>query len=262
MKGRRPFCYTGCDMFYLFYGTESEKARARMHEILEGAKKKRPDAEIFRVEGAGFHEGMIDEWTGGMGLFERKMIVVLDKVFENKDAAEALAARAEALAASENMILILEGKIDKKTLGRLEKHAFKAEVYDEKKEAPRFGAAPAGGGGNAFNIFFLTDALGARDKKSLWSLYCKSQLSGVVPEEVSGILFWQLKAMRLASPPLADAKSTGLNPFVFNKAKTYARNFSSKELDLLSSRLVASYHDAHRGLNDFSVELEKFVLSL
>jgi len=251
-------------MFYLFYGTESEKARARMHAVLEGAKKKRPDAEIFRVEGTQFQEGMIDEWTGGMGLFERKMIVVLDKVFENKEAAEALSSRAEALGASENMILILEGKIDKKTLTKLEKHAFKAEAFvEEKTDDRKFGMGTA----NPlklkdFNIFSLTDALGSRDKKSLWALYCKSQFHNVPPEEVSGILFWQVKAMRLASPPLADAKSTGLNPFVFNKAKGYARNFTAIELEKMSSEIVSAYHDAHRGIGDLSARLEKFTLTL
>ena len=257
-------------MFYLFYGTESEKARARMHAVLDGAKKKRPDAEVFRVEGSQFQEGMIDEWTGGMGLFERKMIVVLDKVFENKEAAEALASRAEALGASENMILILEGKLDKKTLTKLEKYAYKTEAFvEEKTDDRKFGLGPGlgkGGSGSLslkdFNIFSLTDAFGARDKKQLFALYSKSQFFGVPPEEVSGILFWQLKAMRLAFSPLADAKSTGLNPFVFNKARGYAKNFSAKELNDLSSKLISSYHDAHRGLCDFSVELEKLALML
>ncbi len=256
-------------MYYLFYGTETEKARARMHEILEGGKKKRPDAEIFRIEATGFQEGMIDEWTGGMGLFERKIIVVLDRVFENKEAAETIVARAEALGATENLIIILEGKLDKKTADKLAKFAFKSEAFEEKKEARQFGLGPGQGKGGSgklslkdFNIFSLTDALGARDRKSLWALFVKSQFHEVAAEEISGILFWQAKAMLLAAEQGADAKSTGLNPFVFQKAKSYAKNFSPKELRDLSSKLVSMYHDAHRGLADFPVAIERLALSL
>jgi hypothetical protein len=253
-------------MYYLFYGTDAAKARARMHEILEAGKKKRPDAEVFRVEGAGFQAGMIDEWAGGMGLFERKMIVILDRVFENKEAGEEIAGRAEALGASENMILILEGKLDKKTLTKLEKFAHKAEAFDEPKEAGRFMAARTGGGmapaGKDFNIFALTDALGARNRPLLWALFVKSQFREIAAEEISGVLFWQAKAMLLAGEPDATAASTGLSPYVFGKAKNYARNYSPKELRDLSSKLVSIYHDAHRGIHDFPIALERLALSL
>ncbi len=263
----RGFCYTVIAMYYLFHGTDAAKARARMHDILEAGKKKRPDAEVFRVEGAGFQAGMIDEWSGGMGLFERKMIVVLDRAFENKEAAEAILDRAEALGASENMILILEGKLDKKSLAKLEKFAHKAEAFDEPKaDGGRFMAVKSGGGmsalGKDFNIFALTDALGARDRRQLWALFAKSQFREIAAEEISGVLFWQAKAMLLAGEEGATAASTGLSPFVFGKAKNYAKNYSPKELRELSSRLVSIYHDAHRGLHDFPIALERLALSI
>jgi len=249
-------------MFYLFYGTDAARARARMHEILEAGKKKRPDAEIFRVEGSAFQAGMIDEWSGGMGLFERKLIVVLDRAFENKEAAEAIVDRAEALGASENMILILEGKLDKKTLTKLEKYAYKAEAFDEKKEPARSGGSGGAGSRGDFNVFALTDALGARDRKQLWALFAKSQFREIAPEEISGVLFWQAKAMLLAGEPDATPASTGLSPFVFGKSKNYAKNFSPKELRDLSLKLVSIYHDAHRGLGDFPIALERLALSI
>ncbi len=250
-------------MLYLFYGTDTAKARARMHEVLEGGKKKRPDAEVFRVESSAFQEGMIDEWSGGMGLFERKFIVILDRVFENKEAAEIIVARAEALGSSENLILILEGKLDKKSADKLTKHALKTELFEEKKEGRNFGMGAAGTlSSKDFNVFALTDALGARDRKQLWSLFVRSQFHDVPAEEISGVLFWQVKSMLLASEPGATVASSGLSPFVFQKSKQYAARYTPAELRSLSSRFIALYHDAHRGLADFPANLEKIALSI
>ena len=76
-------------MFYFFYGTDKDKARAKMNAVLSGAQKKRPDAEVFRVDAEKFTEGDLDGFLGGMGLFEKKYIVVLENIFEKKEIAEA-----------------------------------------------------------------------------------------------------------------------------------------------------------------------------
>ena len=73
-------------MYYLFYGTDTEKARAKMHEVLNGAKKKRPDAEVFTVESEQFSGAVVDSLVGGAGLFEKKYIVIFDRIFENEEA--------------------------------------------------------------------------------------------------------------------------------------------------------------------------------
>ena len=42
--------------------------------------------------------------------------------------------------------------------------------------------------GNEFNIFSLTDAVGARNKKEAWVLYQKALLAGVSAEEIFSFL--------------------------------------------------------------------------
>jgi hypothetical protein len=59
-----------------------------------------------------------------------------------------------------------------------------------------------------------------------------------------------------------DAKESGLNPFVYSKAKNYAKNFTLPELKKISSQLVKMYHQAHRGEVNFEMALEKFFLSI
>ena len=172
-------------------------------------------------------------------------------MFENSEAKDTVQDSLKDIAASDNVFVMLEGELDKKTLTKLEKHAYKVQEFtsrlnlDGKKEV--------------FNNFALTDALGKRDKKNLWVLYQKALMNGSVPEELHGILFWQVKSMLLAVGS-KSAEEAGLKPFVYNKAKGFARNYTHDELITLSRDLVTLYHDARRGIGDFGVRLEQWVL--
>jgi hypothetical protein len=112
-----------------------------------------------------------------------------------------------------------------------------------------------------FNIFSLTDAFGRRDKKNLWVLFQKAVESGAVPEEIHGILFWQLKSMLLAHA-CKSAAEAGVKPFVWSKARTFAKNWSEEELKNLSAKMVSLYHDAHRGIYEFPIALERLILTI
>jgi len=223
-------------MLYVFHGTDTDKARAHMHAVLEGAKKKRPDAEVFRVEAEQCTADRVEEFVGSMGLFERKIIAVLDRVMENKEAAAAVLARVEALQASDNLFLLIETKLDKKTLTSLEKHAYKVEAFAEAKAAgygSGYGAGSSGGGAGGrgdFNTFALADALARRDRKQLWSLLQKASFHEIPAEEICGILFWQVKALALASEAGSTPASSGLAPFAFSKAKSAASKFRPEDL--------------------------------
>ena len=76
----------------------------------------------------------------------------------------------------------------------------------------------------AFNIFALTDAMGARSKRDAWVLYQKALASGMVPEEVFYKLMWQLKTM-LTVKRTKSVSETDMKPFPYNKAKGFLKNF-------------------------------------
>ncbi len=247
-------------MLYFLHGTDKDSAREKARELLETLQTKKPDAAQFRLEPDKWSEGFFDELIGSQGLFEQKYIVFADKLFENTEAKEAILGRLKEIGESENIFIFLEGKTDKATLTKIEKRAAKVQVFEEKggeKEGGRAAAARP----KDFNIFSLTDAFGRRDKKNLWVLYQKSVENDVAPEEVHGILFWQLKSMMLADDA-KTAKEAGLAPFVFSKAKGFLNNFSSLELNNFSKKLVALYSDARRGAVEFDVALERFILNL
>ena len=133
-----------------------------------------------------------------------------------------------ALAASQNVFIFVEGALLKSPLGAFEKAGAQVQVFTAApKERP--------------NFFALADALAIRDRKRLWVLYVKAMPRGASPEELSGILFWKIK----------DMFSSGRSG-----------KFSSEEIQKLASKLVALYHDSHRGLVDFETGLERFILSV
>ena len=92
-------------------------------------------------------------------------------------------------------------------------------------------------------------------------LYQKTKIKNIPPEEVSGIIFWQLKVMfqALNSKSASEAE---LKPFVFNKTKGYLKNYSEAELKQMSSNLISIYHEARRGGLEFNLALEKFILEI
>ena len=238
-------------MLYFLYGTDTEKAREKARELLETLQKKKPDAAVFRIEPEKWGEVHLEELIGGQGLFSQKLVIFADKLFENEEARVAIEKNLEKIGTSENIFIFLERKVAKPFLLAIAEVAKKVQEFPsrEREKKPEF------------NIFSLTDAFGRRDKKKLWVLYQKALQTEAVPEEIHGILSWQLKSMLL----VAEAKTAGeagVAPFVFTKAKNFLKNYSVPELQTLSSKLVRMYHDAHRGIHDFEIALERLILTL
>ena len=237
-------------MIYLLYGNDTHTSRKKLHILLNGLFKKRPDAEYFHITSENMSEFSTEELISSQGLFEQKYIVVLDSLFENKDVKEELLSLLKDMQGAEHIFIFLEGKLDKKTTTKFEKYAEKIqECSKEEKKKERF------------NTFSLTDALGKRDKKNLWTLYQKAKVENIADEEIHGILFWQVKSMLLALQS-DNAKEAGLNPFVFSKSKGFLRNYSEDEVRSLSKKLITLSHDARRGVHEFDVALEQFILAI
>lgn len=112
-----------------------------------------------------------------------------------------------------------------------------------------------------FNIFALTDAIGARRKRDAWVLYQKALAAGMVAEEVFFKLVWQIKTMLIASAT-SSAIEADMKPFPYNKAKGFLRNFKPGELERLSQNLVLDYHKARRGEGEIETLVEKVLLRL
>ena len=199
-------------MLYLLHGTDTKKAREKLRSLVDKLLSKQPDAGYFRFDSDSFEADTLAEHISGQGLFSKRSIVVLDNVFVNTEAKELVLERVKDIADSENIFVLLEESLDKKTLGKLERYAEKAQVFDQQPTTNNQR--------QKFNIFSLTDALGNRDSRKLWTLYQRALRSGSVPEELHGILFWQVKAMLLVT----RGSTNGLKPFVISKARRFRYN--------------------------------------
>ena len=79
------------------------------------------------------------------------------------------------------------------------------------------------------------------------------------PEEIIGMLWWQLKALRLAKIT-RTAEEAGMKEYPYKKAKQSLGLFKDGEVEQLSHSLLELYHDAHQGKRDMDLALEEWVL--
>ena len=112
-----------------------------------------------------------------------------------------------------------------------------------------------------FNIFALTDALGARQRREAWILYQKALGAGLSAEEIFFKIVWQVKSMLIASRT-RNVGETDMKVFPYNKAKGFLKNFKSGELEKLSESLAVGYHRARRGEVEIETLVEKLLLGL
>ena len=246
-------------MFFLFYGTDGIKARAAAKKNIEAALKKHAGAEFFRLTNDKFSLDKLDELIAGQGLFYSGSVVLADHLFES-DQAEEILKRAKALRESANFFVFLETKLNKKELEKITKQAHKVECFDKPKRTLTKKEKLAEKG-EKIDFFEFADTLGSRDKKVLWTLFQDALNEGVPQEEVHGIFFWQVKAMLAAIKSTSPAEA-GLNPFVYDKAKRFAKKYEIEKLESMSRELFQMYHRAHRGEIDFAVSLERFILEI
>lgn len=214
-------------MIYFLHGTDIEKGRTKAHELIASLLKKKPGASCFKVDSQNWDEARLKEYAGGQGLFENKYIIFIDRVSEDKKIKDSFLSKVQEMAESSNIFIILEGKLDKVSLKKIEKKAEKTQEFALQDKSVKK---------EEYNAFALADALARRDRKSLWVLYRKAIDRGEAPEAIHGMLFWKVKTMMLSSP--------------------------SAERHALAERLIDVYHEARRGKHELETGLETLLLQV
>lgn len=225
-------------MIYFFHGTDIDKARIKANELANSLRKKKPDASFFRIDVENFDIVTLDEYIGGQGLFSNKYIILLDRLCEKKDVRDLFLDRLKEIKESENIFIIFEGKVDKTSVKKIEKKAEKTAVFDlsEKEEIEIKRKKEEG-----LNIFEIANALGAKNKKKLWTIYRQLIEEGKVPEEIHGVLFWKVKTMLLAGG---------------------SYGWSADQLDELIDKLITAYHESRRGICELETRMEALLIEI
>ena len=87
----------------------------------------------------------------------------------------------------------------------------------------------------------------------------EAKAAGQSAEEIIGVLWWQLKTLRLAAITNL-ASEAGLKDFPYNKAKRSLSHFKEGELGTLSLSLLSLYHEGPAGIVDIDEALEQWLL--
>jgi len=236
-------------MLHLLYGNDIEKRKVFLEK--SSAKLISLGYTPLVMSDVDFRQDFFEMLARGSELFGGKSFLVLNATLENTNTKEIVAGLFKEMASSENEFFLIENKATKEIIAKCEKAGGDAVSFEESKTK----AKPN------FSIFSLADAFGQRDRKSAWLMLREAFDKEIAPEEVHGVLFWELKTLLLAHNESGESEmSSGLNPFVYKKAKNFSKSFTRKELENMSGKMVRLYHDAHRGILDLETGLELFLL--
>lgn len=228
-------------MLQVVYGTDETTVRKTALDFFVAAP-------IIRIEAGGFEGGQLATLAQGSSLFGEKMQYVLDTPSDNQAFLDEVLDTTAALAESEHLFVVIEKTVLAATKKVLAKYALTITEYKKPAEA-------------SFNQFAITDAIASRDKRQAWLLVQEAWQNHIATEEIIGLVWWQLKSMRLAACTTTPAEA-GMKDYPYRKAKSALANFPLALVESKSRELTKAYHDARRGKGDPNQLFEMWVLTL
>lgn len=220
-----------------------------MRQLIRAWQEKQPQLSLTHLDEETCTASALDEALGAQGLFTNRCIIVLDHVLDAPATRDLVHERLQTIAQSENVVLCVESRLTATGKKMIPTSAtFEYFTPPEHEEA------------TSFNRFAIADALAARNRRDLWVNLHRAFHEGAEPEEVTGLLFWQAKALYSAKR-VESAAAAGMKQYPFEKARRASGNYTEHELSYMLWQLLAMYHDAHRGETDLSRALERFSLT-
>ncbi len=233
-------------MLYVFYGTDRMAVRRTSERLVASLAERFKTLTIDRLDAVSCERGQITGLAGASSLFGGVNVYVIDSPSESEEVFSEIMREAIVLAASPNHFVIIDGALSAAQRKVLKASAVTIEEFKA-------------GTVERFNTFSLVDALVRKDKRQLWLLLQEAKRDGAKSEEIIGILWWQLKLLRLAAVT-KTANEAGVSEFPYNKAKRALPLFSAGEIDRLAETLLTLYHDGHVGKREIDLALEEWVL--
>jgi DNA polymerase III delta subunit len=234
-------------MLHVFFGNDTETVRRSAYAKIEELRKHSASLAVSQLEATAYVTGQLLALSATVSLFGGEEAYIIDTPEENLVYKEELLRDATALARSPVHFIVITGPL----LAPEKKALLKADSQNEYKREALV----------RFNSFSLAEALSRKDKRSLWLLLQEAAAARLPAEEIIGMLWWQLKTLRLAERTTSAAEA-GIKEFPYNKAKRALANFKPGEVEMLSRSLLRLYHDGHAGKRDINLALEEWVLRM
>ncbi len=233
-------------MLLVFYGNNRQSIRVAVDDYLKNNLPQ--NANLTTIEADNYQLSQLSEAINTNSLFGGEQWFIIDNPQENKDLATEIKTVCKDLATSTNTFLVMEGELLAVIKKQYKQHA--QAIQEFKTPIVK----------NRFNVFLLTDSLIKKDKRKLWIDYQLARHSGISTEEIVGILWWQLKLLRLAQ--ITDnANEAGVSSYPYQKSKKNLIKFKTDELAEKIVSLVEVYHKG-RAEAESELLLEKWILEL
>lgn len=228
-------------MLQIFFGTDTSAVRAAAFAAVADTEVAAPDILL----GESYVSGQLADAVGGVSLFGAARAVVIDT--PTSEMVDELVPLLPSMAGSSDTFIIIEGPLLAAAKKRYQKHTPHLTEYVATKA-------------ERFNTFALAEALAQRQKKQAWVLLQQALMAGIAPEEIIGVLWWQLKSMRLAAVTNTAAEA-GMKDFPYRKAKQALNVWSVNDVVRVSHSLLQIYHEGHGGEIDLTLALEQWTLT-
>jgi len=230
-------------MLKVFYGTDRTAVRDAAQKEYE-----KVGMTPTTIEDTTYVSGAVASAVGAASLFGGAECFVLDTPSGDEEFESEVVGSLKELASSQNVFIVLEGALLADAKKKYTKHADMVEEFTATKA-------------ERFNSFAIAEALAKKDKKNMWVLLNQAQAAGLRNEEIIGMLWWQLKALRLAKLT-RTAEEAGMKDYPYKKSKQALSNFKEGEVEKLSRSLLELYHLSHQGKRDMDLALEEWVLTV
>ena len=231
-------------MLHVYFGSDRQGVRDAAANFLE--KNVPADGTVTTIDAQNYQPGVVGDALGATSLFGGVEWFMIDTPSGSADLAEEVQQSLKEMAESPNTFIVLEEALLAAAKKTYAKHAAVCEEFTAAKE-------------ERFNTFAMADALAQKDRRQLWVLLQQAKGQGLAAEEIIGMLWWQLKALRLAEVT-SSATEAGMKDFPYNKAKRSLAKFGPGEVLRASQSLITLYHDGHAGVRDIDLALEQWVL--
>ena len=234
-------------MFYLFSGDDRFKLKDKCNLLIEAAQKKRPNSNVLKIDD---YEDVdsIEVSLKTRGLFDDKSIVFVDTT-ESDMLFDYVVKRKDVISSSENLFIIYIGNAKASDLKKLKDFSYKSEEMKLEKEKFFDG-----------KVFSITNSFLNKDSESCWKKYVEFLVEGISPEEIHGVLFWQVKVLDLVKN--LNEKDSSLKPFVYAKNKKFVDSFSNEEIQKHLLDLTNVWDVSHGKGGNLETSLERYLLKI
>lgn len=116
-------------MIYLFHGKDTYRSKRKLDEILSSFREKGSNLAFFNIEEGDFSAVLVEELLRSQSLFDKKHVVVFNRIFEDVIARDFIIKKIEEIRDSSNIFLFWEGEMKKEPLGEVSEFAKKIQEF-------------------------------------------------------------------------------------------------------------------------------------